>query len=209
MSLLTVNKLEPVLVLRHFKELHKTLKHLKGGCLKTSTINICESDKVCCRLWVMTKEILIAQLVERGGISYEVNSTTPFAGVTLDYDENGQLQQRSNYKDGKSEGFSEKYYNNGQLEWRANFKDGKLDGLWEKFYENGQLEEKRNYKNGKIDGLYEVFYENGQLEWRANYKDGKLDGLFEWFDENGNLTKTKEYKNGELIKGVKNGKRTI
>jgi hypothetical protein len=29
------------------------------------------------------------------------------------------------------------------------------------------------------------------------------------FDENGNLTKTKEYKNGELIKGVKNGKRTI
>jgi len=54
-----------------------------------------------------------------------------------------------------------------------------------------------------------VFYENGQLEWRANYKDGKLDGLFELFDENGNLTKTKEYKNGELIKGVKNGKRTI
>ena len=108
----------------------------------------------------MTKEILIAQLVERGGISYEVNSTTPFAGVTLDYDENGQLQQRSNYKDGKSEGFSEKYYN------------------------------------------------NGQLEWRANFKDGKLNGLFELFDENGNLTKTKEYKNGELIKGVKNGKRT-
>ncbi len=35
----------------------------------------------------MTKEILIDQLVERGGISYEVNSTTPFAGVTLDYDE--------------------------------------------------------------------------------------------------------------------------
>tara|TARA_B100000953_G_C17680365_1_gene311960 strand:- start:310 stop:462 length:153 start_codon:yes stop_codon:yes gene_type:complete len=50
----------------------------------------------------MTKEILIDQLVERDGISYEVNSTTPFAGVTLDYDENGQLQQRSNYKNGKS-----------------------------------------------------------------------------------------------------------
>ena len=59
------------------------------------------------------------------------------------------------------------------------------------------------------DGLHESFYKNGQLESRGNYKDGKLNGLFELFDENGNLTKTKEYKNGELIKGVKNGKRTI
>jgi antitoxin component YwqK of YwqJK toxin-antitoxin module len=181
----------------------------KAAVLKHPPSTFVKLDRFVVGFTVMTKEILIAQLVERGGISYEVNSTTPFAGVTLDYDENGQLQQRSNYKDGKSEGFSEKYYNNGQLEWRANFKDGKLDGLWEKFYENGQLEEKRNYKNGKIDGIYDVFYENGQLEWRANYKDGKLDGLFELFDENGNLTKTKEYKNGELIKGVKNGKRTI
>ena len=47
------------------------------------------------------------------------------------------------------DGLVEEFYDNGQLEWRASYKDGKLDGLWEKFYENGQLEEKRNYKNGK------------------------------------------------------------
>ena len=45
------------------------------------------------------------------------------------------------------DGLVEEFYDNGQLEWRASYKDGKLDGLWEKFYENGQLEEKRNYKN--------------------------------------------------------------
>ena len=74
----------------------------------------------------MTKEILIDQLVERDGISYEVNSTTPFAGVTLDYDENGQLQQRSNYK------------------------DGKRDGLFELFDENGNLTKTKEYKNGEL-----------------------------------------------------------
>ena len=38
------------------------------------------------------------------------------------------------------DGLVEEFYDNGQLEWRASYKDGKLDGLWEKFYENGQLE---------------------------------------------------------------------
>ena len=74
----------------------------------------------------MTKEILIDQLVERGGISYEVNSTTPFAGVTLDYDENGQLQQRSNYKDGKLEGLFEWFDEDGNLTKTEEYKDGEL-----------------------------------------------------------------------------------
>jgi len=68
----------------------------------------------------MTKEILIAQLVERGGISYEVNSTTPFVGVTLDYNENGQLDERGNYKDGKQDGLLEFFKEEGGSFWFNN-----------------------------------------------------------------------------------------
>jgi len=38
------------------------------------------------------KELASDQLVERQGVHYEVNSTTPFTGVVVDYHDNGQLE---------------------------------------------------------------------------------------------------------------------
>ena len=87
--------------------------------------------------------------VERQGIRYEVNSQVPFTGVTGSYFENGQLQQR------------------------ANFKAGELDGLYESYFENGQLTSRSNWKAGKRDGLGEIYNENGQLTSRSNWKAGE------------------------------------
>ena len=127
-----------------------------------------------------SNEVPSDKLVERNGITYETNSTTPFTGSSVSYHENGQLEMRGNYKDGKD------------------------DGLWESYYENGQLEMRGNYKDGEPDGLREFHYDNGQLESRGNVKDGRFgfgqeDGLWEYFDEEGNLTETQEWKDGELI----------
>ena len=110
-----------------------------------------------------SNEVPDDKLVERDGIIYEVNSTTPFTGSSVSYHENGQLNKRENYKNGQQDGPSE----------------------W--FHENGQLGGKGNYKNGEQDGLHERFYENGQLRDRVNFKDGKEDGPWEYFDEDGNL----------------------
>ena len=44
----------------------------------------------------------------------------------------------------------ETYYENGQLDERGNYKDGKEDGVWEKYYENGELEERDNWKDGEL-----------------------------------------------------------
>ena len=120
------------------------------------------------------KEVPSYKLVERRGIIYEANSQTPFTGSSVGYRENGDLQSRGNYK------------------------DGKLDGLWEDFNENGQLMIRENYKNGELNGLYELFYENGQLEDRGNFKDGEPDGLWEYFDKNGELQWKGTYKDGVL-----------
>ena len=45
---------------------------------------------------------------------------------------------------------SETFHENGQLEQRANFKDGKREGLWEEFDEDGNLTETRTYRNGVL-----------------------------------------------------------
>ena len=125
------------------------------------------------------------QLVERGGLIYEVNSQIPFTGSNEWFYEDGQLQRKRNYKDGKEDGLYESYHENGQLEFKGNYKDGERDGLREWYYEDGQLQRKRNYKDGKKDGLYESYHENGQLKSKRNYKDGKEEGLSENYDENG------------------------
>ena len=56
----------------------------------------------------------------------------------------------------------ETFYENGQLEVRGNYVDGKEDGLWEWFYENGQLKTFINFVDGKRNGLNEDFYEDGR-----------------------------------------------
>ena len=93
-------------------------------------------------------EVPYKTLVERQGVTYEVNSQTPFTGISVSHHDNGQLEVKG-YKDGKGNGLQEMYYENGQLESKSNWKDGIANGLQEVYYENGQLSFKSNYKDGK------------------------------------------------------------
>ena len=158
------------------------------------------------------EEVTPDQLVVRLGITYKINSTTPFTGSSVDYHDNGQMSSGGKYKDGKRHGFFESfdkdgkqeglwesYYENGQLEEKGNFKDGELDGHHEWFYENGQLCKRGNFIDGKLDGLWEGFHENGQLREGGNYKDGKRDGLVEGFHENGQLRDRGNFIDGKEI----------
>ena len=113
----------------------------------------------------------------------------PYNGEMFFNYENGQLEEKGNYKDGKPDGLFETYYENGQLTFKGNFKDGEKDGLFEEYYENGQLSVKVNFKDGKWDGLYELYYENGQLKLKQNYKDGEL--INNWYL--GQVFNTQEY----------------
>ena len=78
-------------------------------------------------------EVPYKTLVERQGVTYEVNSQTPFAGTSVSHHKNGQLSEKVNYKDGKAQGLAEGYYENGQLEAKVNYKDGIFDGLAEEY----------------------------------------------------------------------------
>ena len=53
---------------------------------------------------------------------------------------------------GLKQGEWEGYYDNGELESKGNYKDGKRDGYWEDYWDNGQLESKGNFVDNKKDG---------------------------------------------------------
>ena len=155
------------------------------------------------------------ELVKLEGIFYKKFTETPFTGKVIGrlvqgsikdgkkegewvyYYNNGQIQWKTNYKDGKEQdGLWEGYYYDGQLEKKGNIKDGKEDGLWEYYWENSRLKKKGYFKDGKPDGFWEYYYEHGQLERKGNYKDGKKYGLWEYFNKDGSLEKTETWKDG-------------
>jgi antitoxin component YwqK of YwqJK toxin-antitoxin module len=55
------------------------------------------------------------------------------------------------------------WFNNGQLNIKSNYKDGKLNGLFKTWYPNGQLRLKRYFINGKPKGLWQEWDNNGNL----------------------------------------------
>jgi hypothetical protein len=107
-------------------------------------------------------EVPSDKLVERNGITYEINSQRPFTGVSTEYQENGQLAEKVNWVDGEVNGLAESYHENGQLAYKGNFKDGKFNGLSKWYHENGQLMKTFTHKDGRLHGLWESYDENGQ-----------------------------------------------
>ena len=103
-------------------------------------------------------EVPSNQLVERQGVTYQVNSDQPFTGTSVEYYIDTIIKDE--FED--------------RVLWkRTTYKDGVLDGLFESFHPNGQLEVRENYTLGLKHGLHEMFYENGQLSKTEEYKNGK------------------------------------
>ena len=109
-------------------------------------------------------EVPSKNLVERQGVFYEINSRTPFTGVSVEYYldtiiknefEERVLLQRATFEKGIKSGLYESFHPNGQLKSKGNYKDGKEDGLREWYDENGRLQSKECYKNGaEVDMSY-------------------------------------------------------
>ena len=98
-------------------------------------------------------EVPSKNVVERDGIKYEVNSQTPFTGISVSTYKDGTIERKQTFKDGKEDGLHELYYENGQLEYKGNYKDGERDGLHEAYNENGQFKYKFCYKNDEFTDM--------------------------------------------------------
>jgi antitoxin component YwqK of YwqJK toxin-antitoxin module len=153
-------------------------------------------------------------LINRGGVYYEVNALTPFNGVSVNYHDNGQVKYEKYYKDGKQDGLQKSYFEvkgdalgsdreKGSLRSKENFKGGSKNGLQEAYQLNGHLKFKWILKDGIRNGFYKSYRKDGKLESNTNFKDGKLNGLQEIYYKNGQLKYATHYKDEKLDGGRK------
>ena len=56
----------------------------------------------------------------------------------------------------------QRWHENGQLERKLTYFNGRKEGLDQMWYENGQLESDKTYFNGKSEGLWQRWHENGE-----------------------------------------------
>ena len=69
----------------------------------------------------------------------------------------------------------ENVYENGEINYKGDFVNGKKVGLWIAYYYNGQLEYKGNFDNGKKNGIWEYYSVSGNIleEHSGIYKNDK------------------------------------
>jgi len=64
--------------------------------------------------------------VTRDGLTYHQDTNKPVTGIVEEFHENGQLSQRTNWKDGKEDGLSERFDQDGNLIETDMYKNGEL-----------------------------------------------------------------------------------
>lgn len=106
-------------------------------------------------------------------------------GAWETYYENGKVQTKGAYRNGKIEGVYETYYENGKIQCKGAYNNGKKQGLFEYYYDNEKVWAKITYNNDDEEGLYEEYYKNGKLKMKGSFKNGYKEGNWETFFENG------------------------
>ncbi|WP_338946227.1 toxin-antitoxin system YwqK family antitoxin [Fusobacterium canifelinum] len=140
------------------------------------------------------KKILLILFLMISVLSFATGRVIRDTEVDKEYDI--ELKDNIIYeKDGKKvyTGIVEKYSEDGILQERREYKNGKADGISKFFYPDGKLSSETTYKNGKRNGLEKAYQENGKLEYEIKYKDGQPDGNMKFYDENGNLVADAPY----------------
>jgi antitoxin component YwqK of YwqJK toxin-antitoxin module len=138
-----------------------------------------------------------SKLDEIKGRYYLKNEKTPFSGIGIGYFENGKIQYKSNYQDGKMSGDYWQYDENGGIEMKGKYENGEHEGEWLSYFENGQVALETNYINDKREGESVTYREDGSVVAKANYKNDEMDG-----------ERILYYPNGEIVKDYwENGKK--
>ena len=119
-------------------------------------------------------------------------------GIYLEFDKQGTIVKKAEYKNNLLDGTSCKYKNAVLLE-RIDYQAGKKHGESKIFYEKGTLMELSNFKDGQRDGVT-MWYANkdknqGEVVAMYTYKEGVFEGVQETYYENGALKTQKMFSN--------------
>ena len=136
---------------------------------------------------------------ENGNIEEKCNyKNNKLNGECIYYYKNGLIKAKYNYINDEKDGEQFLYYKNGNIMTKCNYKNGRINGEYIEYYKNGNIKEKSNYKNNELNGEYIEYYSNGSIKAKYNYINDKKNGEQFLYYENGNIEKKCNYKNDKL-----------
>ncbi len=123
---------------------------------------------------------------------------TPYSGILNEYYKGVKLKSKSQYFEGKREGYYKGWYVNGNKWFERTYKKGIKIGTHLGWYINKRkmFEYHFNMK-GAYHGTVKEWYKNKQLLKVFNYVEGKEDGSQKMWKENGKIKANFVVKNGE------------
>jgi antitoxin component YwqK of YwqJK toxin-antitoxin module len=153
---------------------------------------------------------------------YSGQSTIPFTGTCETCHNNGLIERKVNFKEGKENGVDTTYYASGCLQvirsqimgvedgvwqyfydstgytaWEMSFKNGNKEGIHIYYNKRGDTTKFETYKNNILNGIKKTYYSNGKVEKIVTYKNGKFDGSFQVFNLEGKIIQDTKYKDGK------------
>ena len=138
------------------------------------------------------------------GLKQGINLSEHWDGRYFEYNENGTLHTKQNWKKGVIVDNEVEYFcNNGTRYLKQILVDGKINGEETAYWcpNVDQIFSKGKYSNGQKVGLHSQFSRDGQIIKEENYKNGIKVGVHSSYFDNGEVKEIINYNND----GVKNG----
>lgn len=124
--------------------------------------------------------------------------TTPISlsGAFRTRDEEGNVKQLFQYKNGLLEGKFTQFQKNGLSEFETHYKNGREDGVRKEFDEEGKLVSRLFYVEDRLSEVTS-FHPNGQEKCFSPFYDDLLHGTQEYYNDKGKLIANIHWENGE------------
>lgn len=128
------------------------------------------------------------------------SSAGKMEGTWTYYHENGNVKEKSEYKNGLREGSAEYWWSNGEKRGSYTYKADKLEGDFVRYKYSGAKDMAGTFKAGQLNGIVTMYYSNDKERIVASYSNGKLNGDLKSYYWNGQLSSesktTLDKKNG-------------
>jgi antitoxin component YwqK of YwqJK toxin-antitoxin module len=108
-----------------------------------------------------SREVERNNLIEREGLTYEINTEKPFTGIAVAYWPNRKKKEAHEFLNGKQHGKSTFWYENGKKSQEDEYRNGIRHGRLTMWYENGQKQAEGEYREGIQQGEATVWDEEG------------------------------------------------
>jgi len=115
------------------------------------------------------------------GITYQLNSDTPYTGKLIMYYDTGEELSEINYVNGKEHGLSISLDENGRKHYEGYSMNGMRHGDEIHWHSDDVFSTKGQYFNDKRTGIWRSWHTNGHISSEGEYKNNERHGLWTYW----------------------------